>query len=64
MTITKDVIANLRRKGFEFLIPLDENKKPIGSWKFNKMGEPESGYKKFPDSELLAAPAIGSHLKK
>ena len=63
MTITKDDLATLRHRGFEHLIPLDANKQPIGSWKFNEMGEPESGFKKFPDSELLAAPAIGSNLE-
>ena len=39
MTITKDDLATLRRRGFEHLIPLDANKQPIGSWKFNEMGE-------------------------
>jgi len=63
MTITNDDLATLRRRGFEHLIPLDENKQPIGSWKFNEMGEPESGYKKFHDQELLAAAAIGSNLE-
>ena len=63
MTITNDDLATLRRRGFEHLIPLDENKQPIGSWKFNEMGEPESGYKKFPDADLLAAPALGENLE-
>ena len=27
------------------------------------MGEPESGYKKFPDADLLAAPALGENLE-
>jgi len=64
MTITKDDITNLRRKGFEHLIPLDENKKPIaGSWKYNELSEPESGFRKFLDAELIGAHAIGSNLE-
>ena len=63
MTITKDDLATLRRRGFEHLIPLDADKQPVGSWKFNEKGEPESGFKKFRDQELLAAAAIGSNLE-
>ena len=63
MTITNDDLTLLRRRGFDHLIPLDENKQPIGSWKFNKMGDPDSGYRKFSNEELLKAAAVGCNLE-